>query len=123
LSAATVLAILPAASALSSVSLSLVRVVLARTAKPAFTAPLMPISLALRLVWCIIHALFTCESLVFAGFAYMGACAPGPDLDVIRLTFLVKSSVLVSALARASRTGTGGNQKTPRYYHEQTHSH
>jgi hypothetical protein len=25
--------------------------------------------------------------MVFAGFAYMGACAPGPDLDVLRLTF------------------------------------
>jgi hypothetical protein len=84
LPASTVLAI---AAALASVGLSLVGIVLARTAKTAFTAPFVPVSLALRLVGCIIHAFFTCESLVFAGFAYVGAWAPGPDLDVLRLTF------------------------------------
>jgi hypothetical protein len=51
-----------------TLSLSLSLIVLRVAAKIAFTAPLLPVSRIARMVGCIIHSGFTCDSLVLPGF-------------------------------------------------------
>jgi energy-coupling factor transporter transmembrane protein EcfT len=110
--------VLSATMPVLALALSLVLVVLRVSAKIPFTAPLFPVSRVMRMVGCIIHSVFTLWFSGIAGLLYaetVSVWTPNPPwsyLNEAQLNFFVKSSFIVSAFARASRTGTGGNLKT-----------
>jgi hypothetical protein len=126
---ATVLAIrapLPAATMPLSVpltlalpwtlALALILITLRVAAEIPFATPLFPVvSRVVRVVGCIIHLIF---------YLILWCCrAPNAEIlawakpvhawiTEVRLSIFREIFVFVSALARASRTGTGGNLKT-----------
>jgi hypothetical protein len=87
-----------------SLALSLILIVLRVPAEIPFTAPLFPVSRVMRMVWCIIHSVFTLWFSGVAGLLLRGNLlwTQNPrwsKMKKARLNFFVKSS-FSSALLR-----------------------